>query len=94
MACCGKARARSSGTAAGATPVRSAAPTAASRRPPVAPASVFEYVGTSGLTATGGVTRRTYVFAAPGARVAVDARDASGLRAIPVLRLVPPDHTL
>jgi len=49
---------------------------------------VFEYVGNSGMTATGGVTRRRYIFFTPGSRVVVDPRDAASLRAIPLLRQV------
>jgi hypothetical protein len=46
----------------------------------------FEYVGATGLTVFGGVTRSRYRFAQPGARVSVDARDEASLDAVPVLR--------
>jgi hypothetical protein len=49
---------------------------------------IFEYVGATGLTAVGGVTRRTYIFGLPGAKVAVDSRDVASLAAIPLLRQV------
>jgi hypothetical protein len=75
------------------TPVRSADRAAPPIRPRLSPAVVFEYVGKSGLTATGVVTRRQYVFAHPGARVAVDARDVHALRSIPLLRQAPAADT-
>ena len=54
---------------------------------PVAPISVvFEYVGKTALTALGPVTGRRYRFSRPGARVAVDWRDAPSLAAVPNLR--------
>jgi hypothetical protein len=49
---------------------------------------VFEYVGSTGLTAIGGYTRRSYLFPEPGAKVAVDPRDTLSLQAVPVLRRV------
>lgn len=49
----------------------------------------FEYVGESGLTAIGPITGRHYRFVGPGARVAVDPRDAPSLRAVPRLKQVP-----
>ena len=48
----------------------------------------FEYVGDTALTAIGGVTRRRYQFAEPGARVAADPRDFHSLLQVPVLRQV------
>jgi hypothetical protein len=48
----------------------------------------FEYVGNTGLTAIGGVTRRTYQFSEPGARVTADRRDFQSLLQIPTLRQI------
>jgi hypothetical protein len=49
---------------------------------------VFTYLGRTALTVTGPTTGLVYRFAAPGARVRVDARDAIALRRVPVLRAV------
>ena len=46
----------------------------------------FEYTGHTGVTVTGRVTGRPYRFPEPGARVAVDYRDAMAMMAVPVLR--------
>lgn len=91
MSCCGKARSQA---AAG----RPAAPRGAGNgsgqgrpgqaaQPPRA-AVLFEYLGESALTATGPVTGRRYRFERPGARAAIDARDAPALRQVPRLRPV------
>ncbi|MEO8075559.1 MAG: hypothetical protein ABI818_04465 [Acidobacteriota bacterium] len=48
----------------------------------------FEYIGQTGLTAIGAVTRRTYVFTQPGARVSADRRDFPSLLHIPTLRQI------
>lgn len=90
MACCGGARAHASRTAIGITPVTSSAPSAPDLKPRVAPGALLEYVGATALTATGGITRRLYVFDRPGARVTIDARDLNSMRAIPLLRQIPP----
>ena len=50
------------------------------------PGVTFEYIGSTGLTAIGGVTRRTYMFPEPGAQVTADRRDFSSLLHIPMLR--------
>jgi hypothetical protein len=49
---------------------------------------LFTYLGRTALTVTGPATGLVYRFAAPGARVRVDARDAIALRRIPVLQVV------
>jgi hypothetical protein len=49
----------------------------------------FHYVGSSSLTVVGPATRYLYRFAAPGARVAVDPRDARSFDGVPKLRRVP-----
>jgi hypothetical protein len=55
----------------------------------VAPVPViFEYLGTTKVTVLGPVTRTLYRFGAPRARVAVDARDAPSISALPKLRRV------
>lgn len=54
------------------------------------PADVaFTYTGRTRLLAEGPITRRRYRFDAPGAVVAVDARDAPSLAAVPLLRRAP-----
>jgi hypothetical protein len=53
-----------------------------------APEVLFEYAGSTGLTATGPFTGRRYRFDGPGARVEVDARDVPSLMGIPNLRRV------
>lgn len=50
----------------------------------------FAYLGRTALTVTGPATGLVYRFAAPGARVRVDPRDAVALRRVPVLRVVGP----
>ncbi len=47
----------------------------------------FEYTGRTGMTVLGGATGQRYRFAAAGARVAVDRRDAGSLSAVPGLRM-------
>jgi hypothetical protein len=81
MSCCGKNRGAVQGIAVNP---RMLASQSAARHSGV----MFEYVGESGLTATGGFTGRTYVFPSPGAKVTADRRDALSLRTIPVLRQV------
>lgn len=46
----------------------------------------FEYVGSTALTTVGPVTGQRYRFERPRARVAVDARDANAIAAVPNLR--------
>lgn len=59
---------------------------AAPRPKPMSPFPAFQYIGGTGLTVQGPVTRKLYRFAAPGAVVAVDARDAPSLARVPQLR--------
>ncbi|MEP7118164.1 MAG: hypothetical protein ABI880_11320 [Acidobacteriota bacterium] len=54
------------------------------------PAVTFEYLGRSTMRVVGGVTRRNYWFAHPGARVAVDARDVPAMAGVPHLVRPPP----
>ena len=51
------------------------------------PKPVFEYVGITALTVVSPVTRKTYRFERPGARVEVDVRDRSWVAFVP--NLVP-----
>src|SRR5687768_4519569 len=48
----------------------------------------FEYSGTTALTVQGPISRQRYRFAEPGARMAVDRRDAPSLAGVPLLRRV------
>jgi hypothetical protein len=74
MGCCGRNRPVMT------TPATAAPPKATSSSP------AFQYIGASGLTVQGPVTKRLYRFAGPGAIVAVDGRDASSLARVPQLR--------
>jgi hypothetical protein len=49
----------------------------------------FHYVGQNAITVFGPVTRHQYRFAGPGARVAVDPRDARAIDGVRNLRRVP-----
>ena len=49
---------------------------------------LFEYVGYTSLMITGPVTRKSYRFDQPRARVLVDGRDQPSLSTVPVLRVV------
>lgn len=49
---------------------------------------VFEYVGATALTVVSPITRKTYRFEQPGARVTVDARDRSWVAFVPSLARV------
>lgn len=80
MSCCGQRRRQ-------ILPVE---PVSARPRAPAARASValFEYTGTTALTAIGPISGVKYRFASPGARLRVDLRDAPSLNAVPnLLRL-------
>ena len=79
MACCGQNRTQAS------TPAPTATRTASAPRTP-SPFPSFQYIGASGITVQGPVTKRLYRFAAPGAIVHVDARDAPSLARVPQLR--------
>ncbi len=81
MSCCGRARAP-----AEPQPVRREATFAAPQ--PLQAAVSFEYTGATRLVADGPVTRQRYRFEQPGARVAVDARDAASFAAVPNLRRI------
>jgi hypothetical protein len=55
---------------------------------PEGPGVFFEYQGRTALTVRGPLTGRRYRFSAPGARVAVDARDAPAIVGVPNLKRV------
>jgi hypothetical protein len=50
------------------------------------PETLFEYVGSTGMTVIGPMTGRRYRFDRPGATIAVDRRDAPGVGAVPNVR--------
>lgn len=81
MNCCGRRRELAGQAAAPET-----AETQLRWSAPVGRATVFEYVGATGLTATGPITGQRYRFNRPGEQLAVDARDAPALMAVPNLR--------
>jgi hypothetical protein len=56
------------------------------KRPESTTQVALQYVGATGLTVFGGVTRTRYRFVGPGAVLRVDARDAPTMAAIPSLR--------
>jgi hypothetical protein len=84
MACCNDKRARWATSIPGG-PRMEAAGTGASGAPPLRTVE-FEYVGATSLRVTGPMTRAHYVFGQPGARMAVDQRDAPYMAAVPNLR--------
>jgi hypothetical protein len=49
----------------------------------------FHYVGSTAMNVLGPVTRHQYRFPGPGARVAVDPRDAPSIASVPNLRRAP-----
>jgi hypothetical protein len=49
---------------------------------------VLQYLGSARVTYIGAATKRLYAFAATGANVTVDARDAGGLIALGLFRWV------
>lgn len=73
MSCCGGGRSRS-------TNFPSVAPMRATL--------LFEYTGRTALNIVGPGSRTAYRFDRPGARVLVDARDATSFAQVPVLRRV------
>ncbi len=48
----------------------------------------FEYVGATAMNVFGAETRNRYRFAGPGARVAIDPRDAASIAGVPNVRRV------
>jgi len=90
MSCCGSKRSQltSAGPMRPASDVRrQTAPSPARLSPQAPPAPViFDYLGPTAVTAMGPVTQRLYRFDGPRARMAVDARDAPSIAAVPNLR--------
>jgi hypothetical protein len=78
MGCCGKIRQ--------ALPVENTQVRPTTFTPPSPTFQDFEYTGKTALTAIGVATGARYRFTAPGARVAVDSRDAPSMIAVPNLR--------
>ena len=85
MSCCGSRRqqfwAVSQGSAAQSRPAIPPGPA-----PVQQPARAFIFEGLATVMIIGSVTGRRYHFPHAGARVAVDPRDAPGLRGKPVIR--------
>lgn len=78
MGCCGRNRPTRQ-----TTYDRPALVMPASRAPGVL---YFEYVGQTGLTVVGPITRRSYRFSHPGALLAIDVRDSPSMAGVPNLR--------
>jgi len=68
------------------TPTVTRSSPAVTRARSAAPFPSFQYIGASGLTVQGPVTKRLYRFATHGSVVAVDSRDAPSLARVPHLR--------
>ena len=79
MSCCGKARAQAS-TGGAAQPVGAHTPANGT--------VLLEYTGRTALSVVGPVSRTTYHFGRPGARVVVDSRDSISLVTVRTLRRV------
>lgn len=60
-------------------------PNPSPRGPAVSPKPVFEYTGATALTVVSPVTRKTYRFAEPGARIEIDPRDRPWVAFVPNL---------
>ncbi|MGV8038558.1 MAG: hypothetical protein AB2L07_00240 [Thermoanaerobaculaceae bacterium] len=84
MSCCGQKRQH---LRAGEPSQPAAGPLRPPGQAPLPPILVhFEYVGATALTVVGPVTRTRYRFSAPGAVLAIDARDALAVATVPHLR--------
>jgi hypothetical protein len=79
MSCCGRKR---------AAIVRTTSPKADAPRAAALRHVVLQYLGSARVTYIGAATKRLYAFAATGANVTVDARDAGGLIALGLFRWV------
>ncbi len=102
MSCCGSKRALVTTYVSPAQPAPKMAPVPARTRPapppnqaprvvhggsaPASTETLFEYVGSTGMTVIGPTTGRRYRFDRPGATVSVDRRDAPGVDAVPNVR--------
>ena len=85
MSCCGSRRQQFWRTPQ-ASAARSTPATAAGLAPMQQPGRAFIFEGLATIMIIGSVTGRRYHFPRAGARVAVDPRDAPGLRGKPVIR--------
>ena len=81
MSCCGEKRTRALAPVATKVGEREKPVSV-----PLRPAILIEYTGKTSLAVVGPVTRITYRFLAPGARVPVAASDAGAIAAVPNLR--------
>jgi hypothetical protein len=88
MPCCGEKRQQQK-SSWNSNQNSSSAPYSSARfSPGLGVAMSFEYLGTGHLRVIGPASGREYVFAAPRARVEVDARDQPWLSRVQSLRLV------
>ena len=85
MSCCGSRR-QQFWTTPPASAAQSMPATRAGLAPVQQPGRAFIFEGLATLMIIGSVTGRRYHFPHAGARVAVDPRDAPGLRGKPVIR--------
>jgi hypothetical protein len=85
MPCCGQQK---SGFGISSQGVQTRKGAGAGDRPSYRYAVYFEYVGNTGLTVFGGVTKKKYRFERPGSRIEVDLKDRSSLLTVPNLREV------
>jgi len=89
MGCCGKNRERYMTRTQGGTGEPVSQGNGFRRLRAEAPVTVvFQYVGRSGLTVRGPFSGKRYRFDSHGARVAIDARDAASMAAVPNLEKV------
>jgi hypothetical protein len=81
MACCGQRRGLASVTGKAVE----------AHRPPrsVSRVVLYEYTGITRMTVQGTVSGLSYRFEQPGAKLQIDARDASSMAGIPNLRRLP-----
>lgn len=83
MACCGGKREQFLQRTDPAPSHVQVGPPSPTTRPVYAGPVEFQYTGRTGLSVLGPITRTRYRFNGPGARVAVDPRDAASLTAVP-----------
>ena len=84
MPCCGQKREH----VTPAPPPQRVQPRPMAAAPSAPPPITFEYTGKTSLAVTGPITRASYRFLAPGAKVPVDARDAGAVAAVPNVRRI------
>jgi hypothetical protein len=86
MSCCGSRRQQFWATPQAASAAQARPSIPAGFAPVQRPGSSFIFEGLATVMTIGSVTGRRYHFPQAGARVAVDPRDAPGLRGKPVIR--------